>query len=45
VLKIKNGKAQLSSQGNYLLGSFQVTGTGVEAQYAGGYIFETVTII
>jgi hypothetical protein len=45
VLKIKNGKAQLSAQGNYLLGSFQITGTGLEASNAGTHLFETVTIV
>jgi hypothetical protein len=40
VRKIKNGSAQLSAQGNYLLGRFKITGTGIFAGEAGGYTFE-----
>jgi hypothetical protein len=41
VRKVKNGSAQLSAQGNFLLGSFKLTGTGIFASDAGGYTFET----
>jgi hypothetical protein len=45
VLKVKNGVAQLSAQGNYLLGSFKATGTGNFAEEAGGYTFESAAVI
>jgi hypothetical protein len=42
---VTNGLAQLSAQGNYLLGTFTITGTGVFASEAGKYSFETGAVI